>query len=425
MSESKTALKKAAKREALTEKRQSHEVHQTAQARSLLGVLRTVAEAVPALSVTLPSLELSKGKGRGAPVDPELAARAEAALSGVASLLRGDSVPYRALPRAFHSQGLDVLATMVHRPSKYQDKFLAQELSLLGKVWAIAGGGGADLAVVDIGAGNGCLALIASLTLDAQAVLVDHTLPREELRVESRIPDEYHQRILRITRDIEDMDLARDLLPFLESHGIRRAVVVAKHLCGVGTDLALSFAGRWMDTNSSVVLQGAVIATCCGHKISHTENLDRYCQLYANDVHLTHLTHSCDADSGARARSLVSVCARHVAWRTTAGCATSVISDGQVQAAELFEDLLQKPRLALLRRLFPAAQEVVFVPQENSLQNRCLLAGSASAVEAACLPSPGFLESLCAAQDKVRASIGHFDLRPRGLASARFEYDGQ
>merc|ERR1712136_246751 len=50
--------------------------------------------------------------------------------------------------------------------------------SLLGKVWAIAGGGGADLAVVDIGAGNGCLALIAYLALDAQAVLVDHTLPR-------------------------------------------------------------------------------------------------------------------------------------------------------------------------------------------------------------------------------------------------------
>jgi len=81
-------------------------------------------------------------------VDPELAARAEAALSVVASLLRGDGVPYRALPRAFHSQGLDVLATMVHRSSKYQDKFLPHELSLLGKVWAIAGGGGADLAVV-------------------------------------------------------------------------------------------------------------------------------------------------------------------------------------------------------------------------------------------------------------------------------------
>jgi len=107
-------------------------------------------------------------------VDPELAARAEAALSVVASLLRGDGVPYRALPRAFHSQGLDVLATMVHRSSKYQDKFLPQELSLLGKVWAIAGGDGADLAVVDIGAGNGCLALIASLALDAQAILVDH-----------------------------------------------------------------------------------------------------------------------------------------------------------------------------------------------------------------------------------------------------------
>ena len=133
-------------------------------------------------------------------------------------------MPHRALPRAFDSQGLDVLATMVHRPSKYQDNFHAQEPSLLGESWAMAGGSGSDLAVIDMGAGNGCLALIVSLTLNAQAVLVDHTLTREELRVESGIPEEHHQRTLRVTRGMEDTDMARDLLPF------RRAVVVAKHL---------------------------------------------------------------------------------------------------------------------------------------------------------------------------------------------------
>ena len=52
----------------------------------------------------------------------------------------------------------------------------------------MAGGIGSDLAIVDMGAGTGCLEWIASLTLGAQVVLVDHTLTREDLHVKSRIP---------------------------------------------------------------------------------------------------------------------------------------------------------------------------------------------------------------------------------------------
>ena len=63
----------------------------------------------------------------------------------------------------------------------YQEKMLGQELSILAKLWAIAGSAQAediqgplahDLAVVDIGAGNGCLALLAALVLGGFAVLV-------------------------------------------------------------------------------------------------------------------------------------------------------------------------------------------------------------------------------------------------------------
>ena len=52
----------------------------------------------------------------------------------------------------------------------------------------MAGGIGSDLAIVDASAGTGCLEWIASLTLGAQVVLVDHTLTREELHVRGRIP---------------------------------------------------------------------------------------------------------------------------------------------------------------------------------------------------------------------------------------------
>ena len=59
--------------------------------------------------------------------------------------------------------------------------------------WTMAGGIGSDLAIVDMGAWTGCLERIASLTLGAQVVLVDHTLTREELHVRAASQG-YHQR---------------------------------------------------------------------------------------------------------------------------------------------------------------------------------------------------------------------------------------
>ena len=70
----------------------------------------------------------------------------------------------------------------------------------------MAGGIGSDLAIVDMGAGTGCLEWIASLTLGAQVVLVDHTLTREELHVRSRIlkiSPAQQQRLLFIGRTLE------------------------------------------------------------------------------------------------------------------------------------------------------------------------------------------------------------------------------
>ena len=136
----------------------------------------------------------------------------------------------------------------------------------------MAGGSGSDLAIVDMGAGNGCLAMIACLTLDAQVVVVDHTLTREELRVESRIPEEYHHRILGHARHRG------------HGHGARSATFTAFEgllwLRNTSVELAKP-ASRWMDSNSGVLLQGAVIPACCGQDISHTENADRCCRLCA------------------------------------------------------------------------------------------------------------------------------------------------
>ena len=126
--------------------------------------------------------------------------------------------------------------------------------------------------------------------------------------------------------------------------------MVAKHLCRDGqTCKQMDGLQQWCPASRS--------RDCCLLRARNQPH--RECgsvlQAVRHDVHLNHITDSCDAGP-ARIRSLVSRCSRHVAWRTRAGCAMRAISDGQVLAAELFEDFLLKPQLVLLRPVFPAAE---------------------------------------------------------------------
>lgn len=281
--------------------------------------------------------------GRGGALLTQSALRSTACEEGVEASLREVEqllqvpIPYRQLPQAVpDSAALELLEEMIVRPPKYHAKYLAQEWSLLAKLFGLAEKG-RDLAVVDIGAGNGSLALLAALLLDSHALLIDHTLPPEPMRVEGRLPKELQQRILRVTGDVGLLD-QQEMDSLLEAHGIRRVVVIAKHLCGVATDLALQLLSRWCSGSKLQVL-GAVIATCCMHKIAG-EEMETYADLHLpRDPYLQRLT-------GERHRllSLLAVCTRCVAWRTTAQAHKSRITETQVRLAELFEDALQQPR---------------------------------------------------------------------------------
>ena len=126
----------------------------------------------------------------------------------------GVQVPYGELEREWGAsdvtQGCDMLADCAMRPPLYQEKMLPQELSLLRKMFRLMGGRqpdatpatippgapdgqptggetpvnsgcGSDVAVVDLGAGNGCLALQCVLTLNCTAVLIDRAAPFEQV----------------------------------------------------------------------------------------------------------------------------------------------------------------------------------------------------------------------------------------------------
>merc|ERR1712113_823736 len=106
---------------------------------------------------------------------------------------------------------------------------------------------------------------------------------------------------------------------------------------------------------------------------------ETFAAFHVGDSYLDELTGS----DPARLRSFLTLCTRCVAWRTTATALGNRILSSQVRAAELFEDALQQPRLNQLRSIFRSAVEVVFVDQDRSPQNRCLIAGTEEALRLA------------------------------------------
>jgi len=437
---SRNSIKKEAKKAEKARRREELQRAHLPEFRALLNVLTALPDVVPVLasgngSNTLAAaLEETSGAAESKHCNITQA-KVESTLAVAEQALTCES-SYRSLPEAFGPQeGLEVLASMMDRAPKYQEKFLPQELSLLTKLWALAvpaeteeNPPGNETAVVDIGAGNGVLAFLAALTLGGFAILIDRALPPEVLRIEEKLPDNYRKRILRITADVASIDFVHDLEPVLQQHGIKRIVVIAKHLCGLGADLATHVIRKWHDNNNvskpteskGIEIVGAVIATCCGHRIGGSEH-ETYAELYHDDPYLCGLT----GGDASHLPKLLSLCTRCVAWRTTGGAVGSRVTDVQVRAGELFEDMLQQPRLNLLRRLFPAAAEVTFVNARHSLQNRCLIAGSESALQRAKEPPPAFVVALCQARSELIGVLGGpLVLKPKGFASSKYDYDG-
>lgn len=459
--------KKEKKRAERASRRQMHESSNTKSLLAVLDVLRALPAAVPSLGRALrqppqtgtredAQCECAQASAASTRKSPPDVTEVGELLDAAEEVLKIER-PYRSLPIAVGpSAGPAILEQMIERPPKYQEKYCGQEISLLTKIWALAGAPSStadpnatpELAIVDIGAGNGSLAILAAVMLNGVAVLIDHTLPPVELRVEDKVPDVYKSRILRINGDIADLDGLRDVEPVLVSRGISRAIIVAKHLCGVGTDAALHFVHKWQigkqapspctedikvrveeaqataecAVSASIEVTGAIFATCCGHKIGAADRF-KYAEMYTQDPYLQRIV---DRDTD-RLHLLLALCTRCVAWRTTAGALGNRITEAQVRVGELFEDALQQPRLNTLRRLFPAATEVAFVKADASPQNRCLLAGSADAVDLACgtTGDAKALFALSAAQKVLFKLVGGpIDLKPKGFVSKKYAYDG-
>ncbi|CAK0792748.1 unnamed protein product, partial [Prorocentrum cordatum] len=93
-----------------------------------------------------------------------------------------------------------------------------------------------------------------------------------------------------------------------------------------------------------------------------------------------------------------------------------------------FEDAVQALRLRRLAELFEAVAQVRFAPSECTLQDRCLVAGAAPLPEGILAHGEasrdgGFLRRLRAGAAELLADGGPMDCRPKGLKSAKYDFD--
>jgi len=328
----------------------------------------------------------------------------------------GATHKYDDLPRAFGpnpTEGVPALGHVLMRPPKYDAKYLPQEYSLLHKVWVMCGGDCEDVGIIDIGAGNANLAVLASTLLGVTVLCVERDSPRVELRAETYLPACLKARVVRIERDICEFQAA-DLKEEAAARGLNRVLLLAKHPCGIGVDRSIECAARLLDerTDLTPTVIGAVIATCCTNKLAmdfEGSRVPEFCSLYKGQMRNPTLAFE----------RTVEVMSRSTSWRTNSESLNNAVQTEQIRWSEDFEDALQALRVRRLAEIFGHAVQVRFAPRACTLQDRCLLASTVPLPISDSMDAE-FVERVRAG---VRALGGPLDCRPKGFKSAKFDFD--
>jgi len=77
-----------------------------------------------------------------------------------------------------------------------------------------------------------------------------------------------------------------------------------------------------------------------------------------------------------RTRSRFAQLCRWAAWRNTQQSADSKLGEEHIYVAEVCDDVVQGLRMEKLRTFFPKVHQIVYVPLENSMQNRAIVCES-------------------------------------------------
>jgi len=267
---------------------------------------------------------------------------------------------------------------------------------------------------------------------------VDRDPPPAVLSGETRLPP---NQVTRIEADIGELNLDRVMQWAQEKQLGSGVLVLAKHLCGLGTDLAIEFVVR---LQKQLRVVGMIAATCCCNKISG-DDAKKYSEFYS-------LSSAVAGEPEIFSLEKIETMARCSGYRNNAQSQYARATPEMVQLAEAFEDALQAPRQRKLAHLFGRCEERRYVPSSSSLQNRVLIAGENFLCDCKRENKGGFSEAATANQatstsvarpatdvcycmnDRLlsmmrrrieeEGSAWPLDFRPQGFGSAKYDYDG-
>jgi len=280
----------------------------------------------------------------------------------------------------------DFLDRVLARGDRYAAKFSAQEASFLEQCARIHCD--SKTLVVDLGCGNGMLALLCSLVFKGSSLGVDRRTPHDNCRAELFFTEPPWRDLVDFHRmeicASESRKVWERIQEIARERSLDKVLIICKHLCGAGSDYCIRFIREILtitttspQQESNLQLLGAIFTTCCTHKIPDPDNDGRDLRFYLGEYYnnnTTTTTSDYDYCPEVRSEDRFSQLCKWAAWRNTAnGKGGENFSPAHTRVAELVEDLVQAPRLRALARL-PGCRVVEQLRfTEQSMQDRLVI----------------------------------------------------
>lgn len=204
-------------------------------------------------------------------------------------------------------------------------------------------------------------------------LLVDRSSHRHKSDNKLR-KEENHLVVKRIRADIADLRLNQ----VVEIQSIKYKVGIAKHLCGMATDLAIRCLARSINDEPKVDVSGLVLAFCCHHKCEYSSYVGReylrQCDFTANEFSIL-----CSIVSWA-------TCGSHLKSNVKPQHDPTIQHDGQdnvgwfskLDERELIgrkaKTLLNWGRLSFLQSIGFQAELFYYISSQVSPENMCIVA---------------------------------------------------
>ncbi|CAL7935564.1 unnamed protein product [Xylocopa violacea] len=229
-----------------------------------------------------------------------------------------------------------------------------------------------DTCFIEFGAGKGKLTYwLGQIIKDKKGccmLLVDRSSHRH--KSDNKLKKEQSPLVIeRIRADIADLKLNE----ITEIQKFKYKVGIAKHLCGVATDLTISCLVQAMQSESKCNVVGLIIAFCCHHRCEYAPYVGKafleQCGFTSNEF-----TVLCSIASWATCGSSLSKATKISSAENTRTNVKTLTTREREEIGRKVKSLLNWGRLEYLRSVGFQSNLIYYTTTDVSLENMCIIA---------------------------------------------------